>query len=104
MGTHLFYAPNIASEAFEPFWVGQQSYSASAWETATGTAILIADPMFLSTSPDERDFLRPASNSPAIDAADDAAVFGDFERAHRPADGDNDGTPLWDFGAYELHP
>ncbi len=59
-----------------------------------------ADPMFMNAA--AADFhLQPAS--PAVDQglSPDAPLF-DYEELPRPQDGDDDGTPLVDLGAFEL--
>ncbi|MCB0157394.1 MAG: right-handed parallel beta-helix repeat-containing protein [Caldilineaceae bacterium] len=48
---------------------------------------------------------RPLAGSPAIDAGDNAAAPAtDITGATRPQDGDLDGTPAADMGAYEFTP
>jgi hypothetical protein len=49
--------------------------------------------------------MTPSSTSPAIDAGDDAVCPAvDYLGLARPVDGDGDGDPVCDIGAYEVRP
>ena len=64
-----------------------------------GDGVLSADPAFVAPPAD----LHLQATSPCIDAGDSgASADHDFERNARPLDGNGDGTPAPDLGAYEL--
>ena len=66
-----------------------------------GVGNISADPRFIAPP---RNY-RLAAGSPAIDAGTSVSVPAiDFLGARRPLDGDGDGRPAWDLGAYEMPP
>jgi hypothetical protein len=62
----------------------------------------MADPHFIGPLSGERFGLAPLPGSPVIDAGDDSKCPGtDILGIFRPVDGDQDGQPVCDMGAYE---
>lgn len=67
-----------------------------------GTGNIDSDPMFVDRAAGD---YRLSLGSPAIDAGTSlAAVTNDFAGVARPLDGNDDGTPMHDIGAFEFDP
>lgn len=58
-----------------------------------------ADPGFVDAAGGDFGLL---TDSPAVDAGLEVDLYEDFDGVTRPADGDEDGTALWDIGPFEL--
>lgn len=98
-------APDASPDGDALIEVSHTSYPDSTHEAGDGEIVegsgnlLDQDPMF--TAPDDFHLLP---GSPAIDAGDPGATGPqvDFDGLPRPRDGDGDGTPVRDMGAFEL--
>ena len=82
--------------------------NATAGTDYTLTAAVTGDPLFVSTTAGDAEFLRLLKNSPAIDAGDNnlvpTDVTTDLAGNARIQDGNGDNTATVDLGAYErLH-
>jgi hypothetical protein len=72
-----------------------------ALQFSKGPASNVALPKFVDPA---RGDLRLRSSSPAIDAGTKAPYAFDFDSRHVPIDGDGDGKPVRDLGAFEFVP
>jgi len=98
-------------EVYDSTWQVEICYCCiqGGWPYCEGN--IDADPLFVDTNgPDDTpgtvdDNLRLLPDSPCIDAGTNGAAFGtDLEGNPRIVDGDDDGEPVVDMGAYEYAP
>ena len=92
---------NELAEIAQPqFGVANVSYSDVGEAAFAGPGNIKAAPLFV--SPSTRDY-RIRASSPAVDAGTNTgAPPSDLRGVARPNDGDGDGTPITDMGAYEF--
>jgi hypothetical protein len=106
--TFLFYQENCGNLSMDSnyniaFSTKNITCGTSGDYVHSGAADLCQDPELTFPASDNANGMSPNPGSPAIDAGDNTTCPSlDYRGKPRPADGDGDGNPVCDMGAFEL--